>query len=411
MCVEIHDGLKVDRAPFRSLRQDKAQLSFLIETRQDKYSGSAFGAGRDGMVRRIKLQPLAIAALMAGALLSACQRESETQAPEARPVRTVTVVKSNTGETVTYTGRIQAETETRLAFRLAGRLLERSVNVGDSVELGQVVAQLDSQDEMNALRSARANLVAAQARAAQAVSNLERQRNLMAGRATSRAQLEQAEQEQITSNAQVDIAQAQLKAAEDRVSYTKLTADAAGVVTATAAEPGEVVQAGQVVVRVALSGGRDAVFDVPGELLRSAPSDPQITVSLTDAPNVKVTGQVREISPQADAITGTFEVRVGLNDPPAEMRLGSIVAGRVKLDPTPVIEIPASALTESDRRPAVWVVDPSKLTVALRNVDLQRQNASTVAVSNGLDSGDIVVTAGVQALHPGQKVRLLEARK
>jgi len=366
---------------------------------------------RNGMVQPMRLQRLTIAAMMAGALLSACQRESETPAPEVRPVRTVTVVKREVGETVTYTGRIQAETETRLAFRVAGRMIERSVNIGDSVEPGQLVAQLEPQDELNALRSAQANLMAAQARSVQAISNFERQRTLLASRATSRAQFEQAEQEQETSRAQIDIAQAQLKAAEDRVSYTKLNADSAGVVTATGAEPGEVVQAGQLIIRVALSGGRDAVFDVPGELLRSAPSDPQITVSLTDAPGVKVTGRVREISPQADPITGTFEVRVRLTDPPQEMRLGSIVAGRMKLDATPVIEIPASALTESDHRPAVWVVDASSLTVSMRNVDLLRQNAATVAVSKGLDSGEIVVTAGVQALHPGQKVRLLGSPK
>jgi RND family efflux transporter MFP subunit len=353
----------------------------------------------------------AIVALMAAALLSACQRESEAPPTEVRPVRTVTVVKREAGETVTYTGRIQAQTETRLAFRLAGRLVERPVNVGDSVKAGQLVARIESQDEQNALRSAQANLVAAQARAAQAASNFDRQQSLLAARAASRAQFEQAQQEQETSRAQIDIAQAQLKAAEDRVGYTTLNADAAGVVTATAAEPGEVVQAGQLIVRVALSGGRDAVFDVPGELLRSAPSDGLITVSLTDAAGVTATGRVREISPQADPITGTFEVRVGLIDPPADMRLGSIVAGRVKLDATAVIEIPASALTESDHRPAVWVVDPSAFTVAIRNVELLRQNAVSVAVSKGLESGDIVVTAGVQALHPGQKVRLLGSPK
>ena len=292
------------------------------------------------MVRPMRPQGLAIIALMAGALLSACQRESEAPPTEVRPVRTVTVVKREAGETVTYTGRIQAQTETRLAFRLAGRLVERPVNVGDSVKAGQLVARIESQDEQNALRSAQANLVAAQARAAQAASNFDRQQSLLAARAASRAQFEQAQQEQETSRAQIDIAQAQLKAAEDRVSYTTLNADAAGVVTATAAEPGEVVQAGQLIVRVALSGGRDAVFDVPGELLRSAPSDGLITVSLTDASGVTATGRVREISPQADPITGTFEVRVGLIDPPADMRLGSIVAGRVKLDATPVSKFP-----------------------------------------------------------------------
>ena len=270
-------------------------------------------------------QGLAIVALMAAALLSACQREFEAPPTEVRPVRTVTVVKREAGETVTYTGRIQAQTETRLAFRLAGRLVERPVNVGDSVKAGQLVARIESQDEQNALRSAQANLVAAQARAAQAASNFDRQQSLLAARAASRAQFEQAQQEQETSRAQIDIAQAQLKAAEDRVGYTTLNADAAGVVTATAAEPGEVVQAGQLIVRVALSGGRDAVFDVPGELLRSAPSD-AADHGEPDGCSRRDGHRTRPRNLAAGRpITGTFEVRVGLIDPPADMRLGSIV--------------------------------------------------------------------------------------
>jgi RND family efflux transporter MFP subunit len=395
------------RLPIATIFFSATGLLQRLEVEIEDTAEYALGLCQDETVQPMRSQELTIVALVAGTLLSGCQRESETPAPEVRPVRTVTIVKSEAGETVTYTGRIQAEADTRLAFRIAGRIIERSVNVGDGVEPAQLVAKLEPQDEMNALRSAQANLLAAQARSAQAVSNLERQRTLLASHATPRAQFEQAQQEQDTSRAQIDIAKAQLKAAEDRLSYTELKADSAGVVTATGAEPGEVVQAGQMIVRVALSGGRDAVFDVPGALLRAAPSDPLITVSLTDASGVTVTGRVREVSPQADPITGTFEVKVGLTNPPKEMRLGSIVAGRLKLDATPVMEIPASALTDLDQRPAVWIVDASSMTVSMRNVDLLRQNAATVAVSKGLDSGEIVVTAGVQALHPGQKVRLL----
>jgi RND family efflux transporter MFP subunit len=162
------------------------------------------------------------------------------------------------------------------------------------------------------------------------------------------------------------------------------------------------------IVRVARKDGRDAVFDVPAQLLRSATSDPLITVSLTDDPAVTAVGRVREIAPQADPVTRTFEVKVGLTDPPAAMRLGSTVVGRMQRETAPLIEIPASALTEFDRRPAVWVVDPKSLTVSLRNVQVARNDPATVAISDGLDSGEIVVTAGVQALHPGQKTRLLD---
>ena len=361
--------------------------------------------GAPGTAPRLLLAGLALA------LLSACQPEADTAPPQVRPVRTVAVVKREVGETVSYTGRIQAENETRLSFRISGRMVERSVNVGDHVEPGQVVAKLEPQDELNALRTAQASVAAAQGQLNQAQSNFDRQQTLLARDIASRAQFEQAESALKTARAQLDTAEAQLKAAKDRVSYTELRVDSAGTVIATGAEAGEVVQAGQMVIRVARKDGRDAVFDVPAQLLRSAPSDPLISVSLSDDPAVTAIGRVREVSPQADPVTRTFEVKVGLTDPPAAMRLGATVVGRMKLDTAPVIEIPATALTEFDRRPAVWVVDPSSLTVSLRNVEVARNDPATIAISQGLDSGEIVVTAGTQALHPGQKTRLLESAR
>jgi membrane fusion protein, multidrug efflux system len=355
-------------------------------------------------------RPVSLAAVVATLLLSACQPETQSLPPEARPVRTVTVVKRDVGETLTYTGRIEAENETRLSFRIGGRMVERSTNVGNQVEPGQVLAKLEPQNELNALRSAQAAVAAAQAQFNEAKANYERQKFLLARDVASRVQFERAEQTQETARAQLDSSEAQLRVAQDHVSDTELKADAGGIVIATAAEPGEVVQAGQLIVRVAPKGGRDAVFDVPGQVLRSAPSDPAVAVSLTDDPAVTTVGRVREVSPQADPVTRTFEVKVGLTDPPAAMRLGATVIGRLQLDTAPTIEIPATALTEFDRRPAVWVVDPSSLTVSLRNVDVLRHNPATVAISNGLESGEIVVTAGSQALHPGQKTRLLVAR-
>ena len=122
-------------------------------------------------------------------------------------------------------------------------------------------------------------------------------------------------------------------------------------------------------------------------------------------------GRVREVAPQADPVTRTFEVKVGLTDAPAAMRLGSTVLGRMQLDAAPVIEIPATALTEFGSRPAVWVVDPYSLTVSPRNVEVLRNNPATVAISDGLKPGEIVVTAGAHALHPGQKTRLLESSR
>jgi len=354
---------------------------------------------------------LPLAAVATAALLAACRPETETAVPEARPVRTVTVAKREVGEVLTFTGRIEAENETRLSFRIGGRMVERSANVGNHVDPGQVVARLEPQNELNALRSAQAAVTAAQSQFNEAKSNYERQKVLLARDVASRAQYERAEQTLGTARAQLDSAEAQLKVAQDQVSFTELKADAGGIVVAVAVEPGEVVQAGQLIIRVAPKGGRDAVFDVPAQVLRSSPSDPSVTVSLTDDAAVTTIGRVREVSPQADPVTRTFEVKVGLTDPPAAMRLGATVIGRVQFDTAPTIEIPATALTKSGQQPAVWVVDPSELTVSLRNVEVLRHNPATVAISQGLESGEIVVTAGTQALHPGQKTRLLGSSK
>jgi membrane fusion protein, multidrug efflux system len=340
-------------------------------------------------------------------VLASCKPDTKAEAPETRPVRTVTATRGEAGETVVLTGHIQADDEPAFAFRLGGRVIERPVNVGVRVEAGQVLAKLDPENELSALRSAEAALVAAQGQLTYAHGDFERQRQLLANGHTPRARFDQAQKALQTAHSQVDHTEAQLQIARDRVSWTTLTADAEGTVTAVGAEPGEVVQAGQMIVRLARQGGRDAVFDVPAQLLRSAPSDSEITVRLTDDPSVMVTGRVREVAAQADPVTRTFEVKVGLSDPPEAMRLGATVTGSVKLASEPVIAIPATALTELNRQPAVWIVDPKSLTVSMRNVELLRHDPGTVVVAQGIETGDIVVTAGVQALHPGQKVRLL----
>jgi RND family efflux transporter MFP subunit len=341
------------------------------------------------------------------ALLTACQKETDTAVPEARPVRTATVEKRQAGVPLTFTGRIEAEDEVVLAFRISGRLLESSGKLGDRVQAGQVMATLESQNELNALRQAQAGLAAAQGQLTQARNHFERQQTLLGQGWTTRANFDVATQAQQTAQSQVDAAEAQLRTAHDLVGFTELKADAPGILTAIGPSAGEVVQAGQMIVRLARQDGRDAVFDAPAQLIRSAPSDPQITVSLADDPAVTARGRVREVAAQANPVTRTFEVKVGLTDPPPAMRLGATVVGRMETDAVPIIEIPATALTKVNQQPAVWIVDPKSRTVSIRNVDVLRFDQAQVVVSQGLDTGEIVVTAGVQALHPGQKIRLL----
>lgn len=349
----------------------------------------------------------AYALLVIPILLGACSRESEKDEPQIRPVRSVKVERKQTGVPVTLTGRIEAEDEVPLAFRISGRLQKIGVNLGDRLETGQLVAQLEPQNELNALRAAQANLTAAQGQLVQARNHFDRQDTLLKQGWTTRVNHDQATQALQTAEAQVDAAQAQLKTAQDLVGFTDLKADAPGVVTATGPRAGEVVQVGQMIVRLARKDGRDAIFDVPAQLIRSAPSDPAITVTLSDDPNVSVEGHVREVSPQANPATRTFEVKVGLTNPPEAMRLGATVIGRMELAAVSVFDVPASALTRSNQQPSVWVVDPKTNMVALRHVDVVRFDQNRISISNGLENGDIVVTAGVQALHPGQQVRLL----
>lgn len=347
--------------------------------------------------------------LLLTAAVSACGEATVVDTPIARPVRTMTVEKSASTQPIQIAGHIEAANEASLGFRISGRLLERTVGMGDRVEAGQLLARLEPQNELNALRSAQANVAAAHAAVTQTRNRYERQETLLTQGWTTQAQFDEAEKARVTAEAQLESAEAQLKAAKDQVAFTELHADAPGVVTGTGADSHEVVQAGQMIVRLARDGGRDGVFDVPASVLTSVPADAKIMVRLADNPQVSAVGRVRTVAPQADPATRTFEVKVGLTDPPGAMRLGASVNGSVELDSKNAIEIPASALTTIDRKPAVWIVDPDDLIVSLRNVDVHRFDPASALISDGLDIGDVIVTAGVQALHHGQKIRILGA--
>jgi membrane fusion protein, multidrug efflux system len=346
------------------------------------------------------------AAALAAATVTGCN-QAVPPTTEARPVRTVTVHEGAEGEIVSLTGQVRAKDQVSLAFRLDGRMIERPVNVGDRLTAGQVVARLDPQIQQNGLQSAEANLAATEAVLAQARLTFSRQQELLKDGWTPRANFDDAQQKLLTAQAQVDSAHAQARTAREQQSYTVLFADAPGAVTAVGAEPGEVVRPGQMVVQLAREGGRDAVFDVPEQLIRNGPQDPVVEIALTNDAQVRATGRVREVAPQADAATRTYQVKVGIIDPPEAMRLGATVTGRIRLTPPPGVEVPASALTQESGRPAVWVVDPQNHTVLLRDVGVLRYDPAAIAISRGLEAGELVVTAGVQTLRPGQKVRLL----
>ena len=383
-------------------------------------------AGRDGIGRNKRQQwglavkknqraavsaaawkPARVLALVLLTSLAACTGGEEDAAEPIRPVRVMTIETREAGETVSLTGQVYAQDEVSLSFRIGGRMIERLVNVGDRVEAGQLIARLDPEPGRNEVQTARASLTAAVAQMTRARNDYERQETLLRQGWTTRVRYDEALEALQAAEAQVDAAQAQLNIAQDRLGYTELLADGPGVVTARGAEPGEVVTAGRMIVQLAREGGRDAVFDVPARVIQSAPADPVITVALTSDPNVRTTGRVREVSPQADPVTRTFKIRIGLLSPPEAMRLGSTVVGTMQLGGFGAIEIPPSALTEANRQPAVWIVDPETHTVTLRNIELERFDLARVIVAHGLEINDVIVTAGVQALRPGQQVRIL----
>ena len=367
----------------------------------------SFAVGR----KSCSFRAITALALVSLAMLSACRRAEEAAAPEVRPVRVVTVAKGMAGDTTTLTGTVQAQTEINLSFRIDGRLIERNVTVGDTVRPGQLIARLDAQNEESSLQSARAQLAAARAQLVEARNNYTRMRDLVAENAVSRATYESAEALQKTAESQVESVQSQVTLAENRLSYTRLVSDVAGVVTMQTAEPGEVVGAGRPIVQVAREGARDAAFDVPARVKDSMAPNAELTVVLTSDPKVTAMGVVREVSPRADPVTGTFRVKFRLINPPAGMRLGTTVTGRMKLAAAPAIEVPPSAVFRSDRQSAVWVVDPKTGTVATRNIEIRSSDPNRVEVASGLNPGDVVVTAGIQALRPGQRVRLLETKQ
>jgi len=353
---------------------------------------------------------LALPMVFAVMPLGACKKKEEL-APVVRPVRSVVVEKRRVGDPAVGTGHLRARDEVNLAFRIAGRIIERRAGVGDRVEAGQLVAVLDSEVERNSRNSAKADVAAAQATLDQSVAFERRQKNLLNEKVISPNEYDSALRQLRTAQAQLDAAQARLKSAEEQLSYTELKSDAAGVITEKGAEVGEVVPAGKMILKVAQQSGRDGVFDVPAQALRDGLSvGEQVEVWLADHPDIKATGHVREISPEADPVTRNYQVKVGLNDPPPGMFLGATLVGKVILKSDSLIEIPSSALTMVDDKPAVWVVNAKDQRVQRRKIAVACYAPDSVIVTDGLESGERVVTAGVQQLHEGQAVKLLAAQ-
>lgn len=343
-------------------------------------------------------------------VLAACGQPPAAEAP-VRPVRTVTVQITDISARPTLTGEIRARTEADLSFRTDGKLIARLADAGALVKKGAVLARLDSDDAKNKHVSAQSAVSSARAELQLAQTQEARQRELLAKGVTTQSRYDDALRTLRTAQARTESAMADLRVATDRIDYTELRAEFDGVITAVGAgaEAGKVVGAGQMIVRLARPGEKDAVLSVSEAILLANPEAPPIEISLASNPDIKVVGQVREVSPQADPVTRTFTVKVALTNAPDSMLLGAVVVARAILPPRPAVELPSTALFDKGGQPAVWLVDPAASTVALKPVKLLRYDTSRVVVEEGLVQGDVVVTAGVNTLREGQKVRLLTA--
>jgi len=341
--------------------------------------------------------------------LAGCKKEEKAAAPDIRPVRTVTVALSEAGETVSLTGEIQARYQADIGFRVNGKIIERPVDVGTQVKKGDLLARLDPQQYRQDFEVAKAEVATAEAEETRSEAQEWRQRELLKNGNTTRVQYDQALKTFKTAQAQLNSARARQVQASENLDYTELKADNDGVITTVGADPGQVVSAGQMVVRLAQPGEREAVFNVAEALLKNPPrKDPTVEVNLVSNPDIRTEGRVRYISPQADPTTRTYTVRVSLPGAPPQMRLGANVIGSVTLNQGSSITIPGTALFQKEGQPAVWLVEKDG-TVQLKQITIDRYQGDLVVVGDGLAQGNVVVTGGVQKLLPGQKVRLIQA--
>src|SRR6516225_7420811 len=336
-----------------------------------------------------------IGALVLLLVLAACQKEEKAAATPIRPVRTVTVELQEGGETLSLTGEIQPRYQADLGFRVNGKILERPVDVGTLVKTGDLLARLDPQQFRQDLEVAKAEVAKADAEVTRSQAQEYRQRELLKNGHTTQVAYDQALKTFKTAQADADAARAKQVQASENLGYTDLKADNDGVISAIGAEPGQVVSAGQMVVKLAQPGEREAVFNVAEATFKNRLKNPTVEVQLVSNPEIKASGKVRYVSPQADPTTRTFTVRVSLPDAPPQMRLGANVVGSVTMNEGMAVTIPGSALFQKDGQPAVWLVTKDG-TVQLKPIAVERYQGDSVVVASGLAQGDVVVTGGVQ---------------
>jgi RND family efflux transporter MFP subunit len=343
--------------------------------------------------------------LLAASTLAACGQPAE-KAEEVRPVRVAQAGRPSAQADDVFSGEVRARIETAMGFRVPGKLVSREVDVGAEVQSGQVLARLDAGDLKLDAAGARAQLDAARAQLELARSDLQRQRVLLERGHISQAAFDRYDSQFAVARSQVEALTAQSHERGNQAGYAVLAADRPGVVVAVEAEPGQVVQTGQPVIRLAQAGEREVAINVPEVRIARFHVGDAVSVASWAEPERRLAGRVREVAAAADPATRTYRVRVSVPDAPPTLRLGmsATVALPRQLAGDDAPAVPLTALTGRDGATAVWVVDPATATVARRPVEVSVMTGDGVVVKSGLRTGELVVVAGANLLHPGQRV-------
>lgn len=347
--------------------------------------------------------------MFAGLALAACSGPKDTAEP-VRPVLATVVAPGAASTREVYAGELRARVETDLAFRIGGKIAARLADAGNRVTRGQALARLDPRDAALAAEAARAQLVTAEAEHALAQAEYERAADLLAKRFISQSAYDARKASFAASRARVEQARSQAAISANQEAYTTLVADADGVVVSVSAEPGQVVAAGQPVLRLARDGEMEVVLSAPESRVSDFVPGREVAIFLWADPGRRFAGRVREVSGGADAVTRTFQVRVSAPRVPAGARVG-MTASVALAQPgeAELVVVPLTALLREADGASVWVVDPASSRVKRRRIEVGQYREDGATVLSGLAAGELVVSAGVHKLREGQEVRLAGA--
>jgi len=338
-------------------------------------------------------------------VLAACNDATSSADPRTQPplVRIETVETSVQSER-SFTGIVAARVQSDLGFRVAGKVVERLVDAGQSVKRDQALMRIDPTDLTLAMRAHEEAVVAAKALARQTAEDEVRYRDLVAAGAVSASAYDKVKAAAESARAQLNAAEAQADVAHNETGYAVLFADADGVVVETLAEPGQVVDAGQVVVRVARAGRREAVIEFPETLRPAIGSAGRATLygsGLTGG------AKLRQLSDAANRQTRTFEARYVLEGALADAPLGSTISIQISDGRSaPAPQVPIGAIFDAGKGPGVWLVEGETPRVTWRAVQIARLSDEAASIVGNLKAGDRVVALGTHLLHEGEPVRL-----